>query len=488
MAKIEHVFVLMLENRSFDHFFGLSGLPGVAPPPVSFGFKKGATDRLSQDPPHEFADVKKQIAGGAMTGFAASASTGNMLGFDPADLPVVMSLAREYLLMDNWFSSMPGPTWPNRFFAHAASSGGLDDSPAGNDAADAVYRPDKYFEIEHGHLFDRLTAAGKTWRVYHGDRPQVLALQGMVSAYSGFSHPLFRSTTKLASDLKSKDAAAYTWIEPTYAPLSRFDGDSQHPLGSVRAGEALIKMVYNAIRQSDLWSSSLLVVTWDEHGGFFDHVRPPEAKPPGDRPLSFTRGSPGGDCKFNTLGPRVPAILISPWLPQGLGSVVFPKKGFDHSSIVASVRSHFGLPTPLTDRDANAPDWTSALIGSPRATLGPLTMKVPVLARSVLAKPNLRRVQDPPPVNLGGFLQIAKSVDFELAKLNGTAPLASTTHLKALADADVILKRGRSTVRDKAVAHRALLRYIAAVDQKEALARRRVKRRGSVTASPARQL
>lgn len=473
MAKIDHVFVLMLENRSFDHFFGLSGLPGVPTPPASFGFKPGAVDQMRKDPPHEYEDVKTQMAGGAMTGFSNYASTGNMLGFKPADVPVLMSLAKGYLLMDNWFSSMPGPTWPNRFFAHAGSSGGLDNSPAGNDAADAVYKPDKYFQIEHGHVFDRLTTAGKTWRVYYGDRPQILALQGMVGSYVGFSHPLFRPNSNLAADLAKSDAASYTWIEPTYKPLSNFNGDSQHPLGAVSAGEGLIKRVYNAVRNSPLWESSLLVITWDEHGGFFDHVPPPQAKPPGDMPLSYDRGSPKGDCKFDVLGPRVPAILISPLLPSGLGSAVFPNKNFDHGSIVASVRSHFGLTTQLTDRDGFAPDWTSAILSSPRAdVLGPLTLKT---ASAVLAdkpNPNLPLVKGPPSPNLAGFLAIARSVDYELAKMSGTAALSVSDHQKDIEAAHALLARPNPKPADQTKAHRLLVKYMAAVNAREAAARR----------------
>lgn len=113
----------MLENRSFDHLLAFSGLPGVTPPPAKFGFASGAVDQLANDPPHEFPDVAAQIHGGAMDGFLASGGPDTMLGFDATEVPVLVELARTNLYFDDWFSSMPGPTWPNRLFAHAASSG-----------------------------------------------------------------------------------------------------------------------------------------------------------------------------------------------------------------------------------------------------------------------------------------------------------------------------------------------------------------------------
>lgn len=481
MAKIEHVFVLMLENRSFDHLFGFSGLPGVLPPAASFGFRPGAPDKMKKDPPHEYDDVKAQVASGAMTGFANYASTGNMLGLTPESIPVLMSLATDYLLMDNWFSSMPGPTWPNRFFAHAASSGGLDNSPAFNDTLDAEFRPDKSFQIEHGHIFDRLSASGNSWRVYHGDRPQVLALTGMVSTYVGSTfHPKtapFRPSTNLGDDLANGDAAQYTWIEPTYDPIFSFNGDSQHPLGAISAGEALVKRIYNAVRQSSLWESSVLVVTWDEHGGFFDHVVPPKAQPPGDQPLSYERGSPKGDCKFNAFGPRVPAILISPMLPKGLGSVIFPGQNFDHASIVSSVRSHFGLAAPLTRRDQAAPTWNSALLSAPRVDVGgPLNIRTARVSVARNGPVDLTAVKGPSAANLAGFLHIARGVDIEIAKLTGTPPLTVSTHLKSLDTARLLLAKVDPLPSEATKAHRLQLDYIAAVDELETSLRRKVAR------------
>jgi phospholipase C len=472
MAKIEHVFVLMLENRSLDHFFGLSGL--VPPPPAQFGFGPGALDRLKTDPPHEYDDVAKQVAGGAMTGFPAASGPDAMKGFSPSEIPVLTALAENYLLMDNWFSSMPGPTWPNRLFAHAGSSGGLDNSMSVLGANSAITDPTRCMQFDNSHIFDHLTGAGKTWRVYQGDRfPQVLSLRGMVEA-SDYNQrkQFFRPLTDLVKDLKGGDAANYTWIEPKYGIFDSFkSGNSQHPLGSVNEGESLIRIVYNAVRSSPKWESSVLLVLWDEHGGFFDHASPPPSTPPGDRPWNRERAAHPKDCKFDRFGPRIPAVLISPWLPQGLGSKIFPGKIFDHSSIVASLRDTFGLGTSLTSRDKNAPSWSAALLRSKRALeIG--TLRQTAKTRTEKASPSIpaRRSWGAPSGSLLGFSQIAYAVDWQVARQTATAPLAESTHKANLKKAHALLTTPAISNISASTAHRLLVQYMIAVDEKAALA------------------
>ena len=364
MAAIDHLFVLMLENRSFDHFYGLSGQgPGHLDP----RFGPGASDRAKFDPPHEFANVQAQIAGGAMTGFSSDA----MLGFLPGQVPVVQSLARDYVLFDNWFSAMPGPTWPNRFFVHAASSGGLADSPSAARCFGAVTLPRAEFRFHNGSIFNRIDSHGLPWRVYHGDMmPQVLACAGMIGRYlkgdgtfrrfhpDGIHEPGFAADVSNASY-----APAYTFIEPNYSIRlfgSFRNGDSQHPRGLVSAGDALILETYNALRSSPIWDRSALLVVWDEHGGFYDHVPPPRATPPGDPPMNETASNVR--FRFDSLGVRVPALLVSPRAPQGvLGSQLFPGQNFDHSAVVAALIDNFGLGRSITARDAASQNFLACL-------------------------------------------------------------------------------------------------------------------------------
>jgi phospholipase C len=416
IAPIEHVFVLMLENRSFDHLFGFSGIHGVEVPPATFGVTKDAPDRLQSDPPHEYDDVHDQIASGAMTGFHGDA----LRCFDRTQIPVLAALAEAGLLMDNWFSSVPGPTWPNRFFAHAASSGGLDNSPSTLNVLQAVNSPVYSYLFDGGHIFDRLTREGRTWRIYHGDAyPQVLALRGMVE--KRVDRAFFRPFSEFPGDTASSYDVSYTFIEPRHDPLSNYaHGNSQHPLGSVSEGEALVRDVYQSIFSNSTGARSVLAIVWDEHGGFFDHVPPPAAIPPGDSPRNRGRAQFPKEFSFDRFGVRVPALIVSPWLPSGLGTRVFPGQVFDHASIISSLRMTFGLGEPLTQRDAAAPSWYTEVLPEPR----PLPSVLPVAARP--AEAEIASAGAPSSPSLIGTFEIAAKLDWQLAAQLGQPPLVAS--------------------------------------------------------------
>jgi phospholipase C len=486
LAKIEHVFVLMLENRSFDHLLGFSGLPGVPAPPAGFGFQSGAVDQLSSDPPHEFDDVAAQIHGGAMDGFANSGGSDTMKGFDASEDPILVGLAKNNLYFDNWFSSMPGPTWPNRLFAHAASSGGLDNSLGALDSDHAVTNPGYALLFENGHIFDRLTAKGVTWRVYHHhglldiDFPQVLCLKGMVDKRN--DRTFFRPFSDFASDVSRADVAGYTFIEPKYGLPSYMRGNSQHPAGTISLGERLIKGVYEGIFSQKVADKSALLITWDEHGGFFDHVTPPAAVPPGDQPLNHGRAKNPRNCAFDRFGIRVPAVLISPWLPAGLGTHVFGNNAtFDHASIVRALRSTFSLGAKLTNRDDASPDWNASLLAQPRTLESSLpSAGVPKFQSPA---PSLAAVaaQSGPSGNVLGMAQIAADIDWHIAERLGVPPLI-------VSEFDGRLKHVQSTMTaqpaqlaapaERTKAHLSVLEYIAAVQARDAKLQR-VQRRGS---------
>ena len=377
---IEHVFVLMLENRSFDHLFGLTQRQETAIP-ASAGFSGGAPDRCPTDPVHEFDAVQTQINNGKMDGFKDPLAC---KGLSAGDLPTLNELASRYVLFDNWFSSVPGPTWPNRFFVHAASSGGLCTSPTGLRTTGAIIAASENFQFAGGtlfDLFDKKSSGDPAWRVYHGDvTPQCLALPGMVGKYykgAKYFRSLYPTNDRdgfpkddgFAVDVMSSAGYApkYTFIEPNYAlqiiPNNDFTvGDSMHPCGLASAGDALVRYVYDTLRGSPIWDTSVLLVVWDEHGGFYDHVDPKSATPPGDVEHNRAKGDDGADFKFDRLGVRVPAILIGPTVPTGkLGSELFPGQRFDHSSVVSTARSIFELAGPLTNRDRDAPTWDGCL-------------------------------------------------------------------------------------------------------------------------------
>jgi phospholipase C len=410
---IEHVFVLMLENRSFDHMLGFAGLAGIdagrGGPTHEIGLNGTESNRLTSgetlavstaapfalsiDPGHEFDDVLEQLCGaGAVfpdpqgkyppvtnSGFAsrlasqiARTRSGSspalaMSCFGPRQLPVLTTLASEFALCDHWFSSLPGPTWPNRFFVHAASSGGLDSSPDLGRSLSVLLAG---YRFAGGTLFDRLDRAGLKWSVVEGDAfPQVLAVGGMVEQALEGRFVRFPDFLRRLDDPDFSDA--YVFIEPNYGHVLEDGrnfkcGNSQHPLDDVTRGETLIKDVYEAIRTSPHWPTSLLVVTYDEHGGFYDHVPPPPATPPGD--------GIGGrfGFGFDQLGVRVPAVIVSPLIPRGL----IDHSVYDHSSVPATVEGLFGL-MPLTSRDAAANRFDHLLSESPR-TDAPLQLPAAV--------------------------------------------------------------------------------------------------------------
>jgi len=254
---------------------------------------------------------------------------------------------------------MPGPTWPNRFFVHAASSGGLDHSPS---TAEIVkWETADGFEFEHGTIFDQMSRNGIKWRIYKGDDfPLVAGLKGIrltdIDDYNEFLHDI----------AQSHYAPSYTFIEPSYNALSDFKcSTSQHPLDDVTRGEALIKRTYEAIRNSPVWSRSLLIITWDEHGGFYDHMAPPKAVAPGDIPLDDDNNKYG--FAFEQYGPRVPAVVISPLIPRNL----IDHRVYDHASIPATLESCFGL-NAMTQRDATANNLIPLVsLSGPRADSPP---------------------------------------------------------------------------------------------------------------------
>jgi phospholipase C len=480
MAPVKHVFVLMLENRSFDHFFGLSDLHGLSPPPAGSGFGAGARDRSPEDPPHEFGDVAAQIDDGRMDRFSAT----GRLGFERSGIPVISTLAANYLLFDNWFSSMPGPTWPNRFFVHAGSSGGLTDSPAGIDAALATHVPSKAFRFQNGSIFDRLDGGGRRWRVYSGDvTPQVLAVHGMTTRIFDPArfrpiYPQAASAGDFAADVQAGEAYGidYTFIEPRYGieATGRFQGDSQHPQDSVSAGEGLVKYVYESLRNSPLWTSSVLLITWDEHGGFYDRQPPGPATVPGDAALNFKRGTRNQphppEFAFDRLGVRVPAILASPFAPRGLASQCGPSTGaFDHASVVRSVRELVGLTAPLTARDAVSPSWWSLLTDAPRADADcPAALPAPALNAAAVDLASLKAVDAKPPGRVvdslvAGFSLIAYDLDQALARRTGQRPLsAAPRHDLAFSAA----ARAKAIVAGVPDSHLAVHSYIAAVSDR----------------------
>ena len=412
-ALIDHIFVLMLENRSFDQMLGFSqiqgadavsgsntkidGLTGTEANPSPLGAMIGVTTPADfvavADPGHEFTDVREQLCGnggnytplplpeggvdplikndGFVSSFASKYPSADlrtpMKCFTVAQLPVLTTLAKEFAVCDRWFSSMPGPTWPNRFFLHAATSGGLDHSPT---LLEEMGQP---YSFANGTVFDLLDNAKQDWVVYAGDEfPQVLHMDGMSE---NLAKGKFSPMTDLANDLNSGTfSKSYVFIEPDWHPFTKFKGgNSQHPLDDVTRGEALIKEVYESVRGSPVWDRSMLIITYDEHGGFYDHVLPPTTVDPGDGTRDPSNNKNG--FNFTQLGVRVPAVIVSPYIRRG----TIDHRSYDHTSILATLEGRFGL-TSLTQRDKQAASLTEILALKDPRTDTPSTLPAPAVS------------------------------------------------------------------------------------------------------------
>lgn len=376
---IKHIVVLMLENRSFDQMLGslkssfpdVDGIDTKAPGSNSdvhgnVYFQQGrASFQLPRkvDPMHEFKDVEQQLDDPAPNGgfirnflehypgrkdqahevmdyFEHRAQPDPRMRRPSNRLDALHSLAESFLICDKWFSSVPGPTWPNRFFVHSGTSKGR------------VHMP-HWFKDWHWYdqttVFDRLNERGMQWRVYHGDFPQSLLLAHQLRPRNLRNYHRMQRFFDDAGG-PHQDFPSYSFIEPSY-----FGGDQndQHPPSDVRKGDELIASVYNAIRANEeLWQRTMLVVTYDEHGGFYDHVSPGPAQPPD--------GMQGDGFKFDRYGVRVPAVLISPWVPRAVDHTPF-----DHTSLLKYMQEKWSLG-PLGARTAAANSLAPLIQGPPR--------------------------------------------------------------------------------------------------------------------------
>lgn len=378
MANIEHVIVLMLENRSFDHLLGLfSTVDGIKDKqlvnlldpsaPVSsrnpsFPARDGATWTTvgRNGPSHSLPSTTEQIYGtkagptnGGKTniGFVENYSTAllsdhiqatpDILGtimraFEVGRLSALHTLATEFAICDYWYAEVPGPTMPNRWYIHAGTSAGY----AHNDWKREWDLPT---------IYNRLEDKNKTWAVYFSDQNDVANFTSINTRRQNF-----RLDDTFAADAKAARLPNYTFIVPQF--FSSQDGqpvNSMHAPQDLRPGDVLIADTYNAVRSNDAaWGKTLLIVTFDEHGGFFDHVLPPK----GPNPDGINSPAPGDTATyqlpvfdFSRLGLRVPTILASPWIPKG--KIISTQ--LQHTSVLATLRELWGVAS-LTKRDQGA--------------------------------------------------------------------------------------------------------------------------------------
>ena len=350
---IKHVVLLTLENHSFDQMLGClkeiyPHLEGVDPanPRVNkddtgkeFAQKPTRERQMLLDPHHEVEHVATQLAngnGGFVLDFARSFSgesdevRGYIMGYYPLGfLPALHGLAKDFTICDHWFASLPGPTWPNRFFALTGTSKGRVNMPE-----DGTHKADLpgYFQQDQDTIFDRLSDKGIHWKAYFHDIPQSWVLSHQRMPHNAARYYYMR---EFFADVRGaeEEFPKFSFIEPDFMGINEND---DHPPHDVMKAEKLIADVYNALRaNAQLWNSTLLVVFYDEHGGFYDHVEPPSAVAPDDHREEYA---------FDRLGVRVPALLISPWVERRVLSTQF-----DHTSVLKYLTEKWQLE-PLPSR------------------------------------------------------------------------------------------------------------------------------------------
>ncbi|XP_010519508.1 PREDICTED: non-specific phospholipase C6 [Tarenaya hassleriana] len=404
-SPIKTVVVLVMENRSFDHMLGwmkksinpsINGVTGRECNPVStkdpnntriICFTNDA-EFVDPDPGHSFEAVEEQVFGSgripSMMGFVEQALSmpGNlsetvMKGFRPEAVPVYAELVKEFAVFDRWFSSIPGPTQPNRLFVYSATSHG---STSHVKKLLAQGYPQKT-------IFDSVHENGIDFGIYFQNIPTTLFYRNLRKLKYIFK--LHQYNLRFKKDAEKGKLPSLTVIEPRYFDLKGMPGNDDHPAHDVANGQKLVKEVYETLRSSPQWNETALIITYDEHGGFYDHVQTPFEGVP--NPDGNTGPAPGF-FKFDRLGVRVPTIVVSPWIQKG--TVVSGPNGptetseYEHSSIPATVKKLFNLSSNfLTHRDAWAGTFEHIFspLSSPRSDC-PLTLPEVSPMRSTEAK------------------------------------------------------------------------------------------------------
>lgn len=417
MERIKHLVVVMMENRSFDNLLGFlyakeNNVPPInipAPPagqqntfdgltdanpaspfwnpsnadyfsgkdPVKVFARQGTTGTQpflapNHDPHEEFDHITYQVlgpqgwAGPQMMGFLLDYITTDpghpdnanqlMESYSPEQVSVISGLARNYAVSDRWFCSTPNQTLPNRAFMHAGTSMGRV-----NNKGKELYDADTIFEV--------LEDTGHSWKVYNDTVLMSLARLQFPQLWEPLLQPHFHDMARFEMDAAAGSLPEYSFVEPSF----QIQPNDQHPPHDVSLGEQFLLKVWKAVSTGKGWNDTLLIITFDEHGGCYDHVEPPKAVPPDQE------SDPGDEgFHFDRYGVRIPTILVSPYIEAG---TVFRSETFGtpaevpygHTSILATLRDWLKLPAERmlrSERVAKAPTFANVLTrATPRTDL-----------------------------------------------------------------------------------------------------------------------
>ena len=373
LPQVEHIVIYMQENHSYDSYFGMLKRPGadgytfdaLGNPTNSNPLAGGgtvtvhhATDTtVSAHSGQNWSATIREVNGGAMDGFGLQ-SPDSLQYFTGDDIPFYYGLANQFVLCDRWFASTPCQTHPNRRYLQAGTSAGLIQT----DVQKVLAKP----EAPNGTIWDRLNDHGISWQDYCWDLPDIALFPRVWLSNQSKVKP----TQQFLWDCASGSLPAVSIVSPGTQAFS------EEPTADVQVGEAYSAMLINALMQSPAWDKTVMFFTYDEHGGFYDHVTPPPTVAPDDIAPDLEPGDlPGG---FDRYGIRVPSIVISPFAKKDYVSHVV----HDHTSILKFIETKWNLGA-LTRRDAAASDLLDTLDFDAKAFLDPPVLPAPALPDGV---------------------------------------------------------------------------------------------------------
>jgi phospholipase C len=383
LAGIDHIVVLMMENRSFDHMLGylslapdqggrgrtdIDGLKSGALPSNRYlgqgypAFRVTDPAFVHRTPPHGPEPVLAQIAGGQMSGFVSAYAKEHdvdgeearavMSYYDASTLDVYDQLAAEFLICDRWFAAHPGPTFCNRFYT---LTGRLNRDLDGNPQQDNFHGAD-FVPVQTKNVFDHLSDRGVSWR-YYEQRYSTIRLYAKYTFDHDHVVDFDDPVDGFAAAATAGTLPSVTFIDPNFIDEPD-DGDNDDAApGNLSRGQVLVGGIVNALRHSPAWDRTMFVLTYDEHGGFFDHVNPLATE---------FRATATPVSALDFYGVRVPTFVISPLVARGAASHIV----FDHTSILKTIiRRFMSAPPPdMGSRVAAANDLSAVLLDAPRAT------------------------------------------------------------------------------------------------------------------------
>lgn len=336
-SGVDHIVAVTMENRSFDHLFGWmpnadgmqAGLTyldhnGVVHP--TYSLSGNYTGCPGTDPDHTYEGARITYDGGKMDGFLLDTVNDELcIGYYGAnDIPFYAALARNYTTCDRYFASILGPTVPNRLFIHAAQTDRLADT-GGITTLPTIW--------------DRLAAANVSRAYYYNNLP-------FLTSWGTKYQDIMKPWSQFQSDAADGSLPSVAFVDPLFTVLDDGSGNDDHPHADIRKGETFLHDVFQAVSTGPGWSSTVLIINFDEWGGFFEHVPPPRAQAANNVDTDIINGK-------TLLGMRIPAVIASPWTAGNPDNPTVNSMVFDHTSVLKLIEWRWGLE-PLTPRDASS--------------------------------------------------------------------------------------------------------------------------------------